>query len=162
MKSPRGAGRSGARSLARLAAVPAVYQMVQAEQPAVAVVQEFLDLRLEEDQDGFTLKGLDAGLFRRLVEGVGANRVEVDNLVSAVLAENWPIERLERVLRCLFEVAAYEMAYLDETPAKVVISEYVALAEDFFEGQAPKLVNAALDRLARELRPEDFPALAEG
>ncbi|MCA8884430.1 MAG: transcription antitermination factor NusB, partial [Rhodobacteraceae bacterium] len=43
------------------------------------------------------------------------------------------------------------------TPPKVVISEFVALAEAFFpEGREPKFVNAVLDHMAREARPEAF------
>ena len=43
------------------------------------------------------------------------------------------------------------------TPPKVIITEYVDVARAFFEGSdEPKFVNAVLDHMAREARPESF------
>jgi N utilization substance protein B len=44
-----------------------------------------------------------------------------------------------------------------EAPPKVVITEYVDVARAFFpEGREPKFVNAVLDHMAREAKPEAF------
>ena len=59
-------------------------------------------------------------------------------------------------LRGLFRAAGAEMTQSD-TPPKVVISEFVDVARAFFpEGREPKFVNAVLDHMAREARPEAF------
>jgi N utilization substance protein B len=43
------------------------------------------------------------------------------------------------------------------TPPKVAIIEYVHIAQAFFpEGRESKFVNAVLDHMAREARPEAF------
>ena len=39
-----------------------------------------------------------------------------------------------------------------------MINEYLDVAHGFFTGEEPRMVNGMLDRLARELRPGDFPA----
>ena len=45
------------------------------------------------------------------------------------------------------------------TPPKVTITEYVDVAKAFFpEGKEAKFVNAVLDHMAREAKPEAFPA----
>ena len=41
----------------------------------------------------------------------------------------------------------------DPAPVGVLINEYLDVAHGFFSGDEPKMVNALLDRLARELRP---------
>ena len=42
-------------------------------------------------------------------------------------------------------------------PPRVIISEYVDVARAFFpDGKEPKFVNAVLDHMARELRPDAF------
>ena len=46
-------------------------------------------------------------------------------MLSAVLAEDWPVERLELLLRVILRAGAYELAFKAETPARVVISEYL-------------------------------------
>jgi N utilization substance protein B len=44
-----------------------------------------------------------------------------------------------------------------DTPPKVVIVEYVDVARAFFpEGREPKFVNAVLDHMAREAKPDAF------
>ena len=43
-----------------------------------------------------------------------------------------------------------------DVPAKVVIDEYVAIARDFFSGDEPGFVNAALDAIARRKRAQEF------
>jgi N utilization substance protein B len=46
-----------------------------------------------------------------------------------------------------------------DTPPKVVITEFVDVAKAFFpDGKEPKFVNAVLDHMAREARPEAFKA----
>ena len=59
-------------------------------------------------------------------------------------------------MRGLFRAGGAEMTR-GETPPKVVISEYVEIARAFHpEGKEPKFVNAVLDHMAREARPEAF------
>jgi N utilization substance protein B len=56
----------------------------------------------------------------------------------------------------LFRAAGGELQ-AGQTPPKVVITEYVDVARAFFEGgKEPKFVNAVLDHMAHEARPEAF------
>jgi N utilization substance protein B len=59
-------------------------------------------------------------------------------------------------LRALFRAAGAELSEGD-APPKVVITEYVDVARAFFpETKEPKFVNAVLDFMAREIKPEAF------
>ena len=153
----RKSGKGGAKqSAARLAAVQALYQAELTGAPVEEVLAEFLALRLGEEIDGVSLAGADRGLLDLLVRGVGKERDELDDMLAAVLDENWPVERLETLLRILLRVGALELSRRPEAPVRVVVSEYVDLAGAFFGGKEPGLVNGVLDRLARALRPEAF------
>ena len=154
--SPRSSAKRKGRSAARLAAVQALYQVEIGEiRPEVAIL-DFLSNRVEEDLDGISLAGLDQSLFAELVRKVHADREPLDDMLSAVLAEDWPVERLDSVLRIILRAGAYELSDRPETPARTAISEYVDLAHAFFGGKEPGMANGVLDRLARSLRPEDF------
>ena len=60
------------------------------------------------------------------------------------------------MLRALFRAAGAELCHSD-TPPKVVINEFVDIARAFFpEGREPNFVNAVLDHMAREARPNAF------
>ncbi|MCH7796366.1 MAG: N utilization substance protein B, partial [Proteobacteria bacterium] len=87
-----------------------------------------------------------------------AERDALDDMLAAVLDENWPVERLEILLRIVMRAGAFELSRRPEVPARVVVAEYVDLAGAFFGGKEPGLVNGVLDRLARALRPEAFEA----
>ena len=145
------------RALARLAAVQALYQMELSEGSADAVIEEFLRHRMREDLDGLTLADLDETLFRDLIGGVAKEAEQLDDILSAVLAADWPVERLERILRVILRTGAFELEHYETTPVRVIIAEYVALTDDFFLGKEPAMVNGVLDRIARVLRPEEFP-----
>jgi N utilization substance protein B len=54
--------------------------------------------------------------------------------------------------------AAYELMFMEKVPARVAISEYVDVADAFFEKEEPRFVNGVLDRLARIRRPDEFKA----
>ena len=146
------------RSTARLAAVQALYQIEIAEGDADQVIAEFTGHRLGESVEGVKLPKPDASFFAELVQGVVRNRRDLDDMIAAVLTEDWTIERLEVLLCCLLRAGAHELADRTDIPARVVISEYVNLADAFYGEKETGLVNGLLDRLARELRPEELTA----
>ena len=72
------------------------------------------------------------------------------------LPADWPLARIDPVLRALMRAGTAELAMADGPPAKVVINEYLDVARSFFTGAEPGMANAMLDRLARLLRPGEF------
>jgi thiamine-monophosphate kinase len=152
----RRAGGGKKQSTARLAAVQALYQVEMTGASAEDVLAEFHDHRFEEEVDGIRLTAADRGLLEELVCGAAVERDELDDMLAAVLDEDWPVERLETLLRIVLRAGTWELSRRLETPGRVVIAEYVDLADAFFGGKEPGLVNGVLDRLARELRPEEF------
>jgi N utilization substance protein B len=157
-RSRIGRGGGARQSAARLAAVQALYQAELTGAPVETVLAEFLAHRLDEEVDGVSLAAADRGLLEFLVRGAGTKRDELDDMLAAVLDEDWPVERLETLLRILLRVGAHELSERRETPVRAVVSEYVDLAGAFFGGKEPGLVNGVLERLARALRPEAFEA----
>ena len=144
------------RSTARLAAVQALYQLEISGGDVEQVITEFAAHRLGESVDDVALVKPDPALFGELVRGVTLNRRDLDDMIAAVLVEDWTIERLETLLACILRAGAHELADRQETPARVIISEYVDLADAFYADKETGLVNGVLDRLARELRPSEL------
>ena len=81
-------------------------------------------------------------------------REDIDRGLSSALSADWPLERLEVILRAILRVAVYELLARPDVPARVIISEYLDIAHAFFAGKEPGLVNGVLDRLARSIRSE--------
>ncbi len=144
------------RSAARLYAVQALFQMEHSGQSADAVLREFEDHRLGARYDGDEYAEGDLDLFRALVDGAVNYQGRIDQMTDRALVEKWPIARIDPTLRAVFRAAGSEFIE-EKAPPKVVISEYVDVAKAFFpDGREPKFVNAVLDHMAREARPEAF------
>lgn len=144
------------KSAARLYALQALFQMEQSGQTSQQVVAEFLSHRFGAVYEGDEMIDGDIGLFRRLVEDAVNHQAGIDQMTDRALVAKWPIARIDPTLRGLFRAAGAEMTQSD-TPPKVVISEFVDIARAFFpEGREAKFVNAVLDHMAREARPEAF------
>lgn len=141
-----------ARSVARLAAVQALYQMEVSSAGAEAVIREFSEHRFDRDLEDMTLAGADEAFFADLVRGVVAHQGEVDKAVVRRLAQNWKLERIDATVRAILRAGAYELTHRADVPTEVVIDEYVELAKSFFEGPEPGFVNGALDGVAQDVR----------
>lgn len=141
-----------ARSVARLAAVQALYQMEVAGLGAEAVVREFRDHRFDRDMDGERLAGADEAWFADIVRGVAADQSAIDRRVKRRLAQDWRLERLDATVRAILRAGAFELMHKPEAPLEVVIDEYLEIAKSFFDGPEPGFVNAALDGVAADVR----------
>jgi N utilization substance protein B len=158
-RPPTGARK---RSVARLAAVQALYQIDLSSTPPDLVVAEFLKHRLGRDVDGDNYGEADAALFADIVKGATARREDLDRAISGVLTPDWPLDRLETVLRAVLRAGAYELLARPDVPARVIISEYLDVAHAFFAGKEPGLVNGVLDRLGHLLRSGDLDEGSRG
>ena len=143
-----------ARTVARLAAVQALDQMELAGEGVETVISEFSNHRFDSDIEGEPLAEADEEWFGDIVRGVIESQREIDAAVKARLASNWRLERLDATLRALLRSGAWELAHKPEVPREIVIDEYVELAKAFFDEADAKFVNAALDGVARDVRPK--------
>jgi transcription antitermination protein NusB len=146
------------RSVARLAAVQALYQMEVSSIGVEHVIREFTEHRFDRaldssDGEADTLATADEAFFAELVRGVVAQQGRVDAAIAKRLAENWRLERLDATVRAILRAGAYELAHRADVPTEVAIDEYVEIAKSFFEGVEPSFVNGALDGVARDVRP---------
>jgi len=143
------------RSLARLAAVQALYQVEMTGASARHVVDEFCANCHDGIFDGQSSEA-DLVKFEAIVLGVEERKSALDEHIAASLSQNWKLERLAAVLRAVLRAASFELVAAPDVPARVVINEYVDLAHAFFEGDEPGFVNGILDRLARVLRAPEM------
>ncbi|MEO9648897.1 MAG: transcription antitermination factor NusB [Roseobacter sp.] len=144
------------KSAARLYAVQALFQMEHSEQTIDLVRREFLDHRFGAVYEGQEMLDGDIELFGNVIEEAVNYQAPIDQMTDRALVAKWPLGRIDPTLRALFRAAGAELNNKN-TPPKVVISEYVDVARAFFEdGKEPKFVNAVLDHMAREARPEAF------
>ena len=144
------------KTAARLYAVQALFQMESSGQTVEAVKREFLDHRFGATYEGEELIDGDIDLFARLLDDAVNYQAPIDQMTDRALVAKWPIARIDPTLRALLRAAGAELRDT-ATPPKVVISQFVDVARAFFpEGKEASFVNAVLDHMAREARPDGF------
>jgi transcription antitermination protein NusB len=154
-RKPVGLGER--RSAARLAAVQALYQMDLTGKGLDSIILEFERHWMGKEIEGDQYKPSDGSLFRTIVQGVLDRQKLIDPTIDEMLSKGWPLKRIETVMRAILHAGAYELMLTPDVPVKVVISEYVDIARAFFEKEETSMVNAVLDRLAREARSGELP-----
>lgn len=144
------------KSAARLYAVQALFQMEHRGQTVESVVREFETHRFGAVYDGDEMAEGDPTHFRHLVDVAVNRQALIDQMTDRALVAKWPIDRIDPVLRAVFRAAGAELV-AERAPAKVVITEYVRLTQAFFpDGREARFVNAVLDHMARDFKPDSL------
>jgi N utilization substance protein B len=140
------------RSAARLAIVQALYQMEVAGKGLNEIFAEFEAHWIGREIEGVQYKPAEVSFFRDVLQGVLTDQVAIDRQIDRVLSGGWPLARLETVMRAALRAGAYELRARKDVPPRVVIKEYVDVAAAFFGPTESGMVNAVLDKIAREER----------
>ena len=144
--------RSKARSAARLAAVQALYQRQMEDTHLARLLDEFHQHRLGREIEDVHYAEAEVDFFDDVVSGVVARQDEIDALLTARLAENWSLERLDKTMLQILRAGTYELLARADVPTKSVISEYIDVAHAFFDEREAKFVNGVLDAVAKAVR----------
>ena len=144
------------RGAARLAAVQALYQMDIGGTGVLEIVAEYEEYRLGREIDGEIYLKADASWFRSIVAGVVRDQRKLDPMIGAALQDDWALSRLDSTVRAILRCGTFELLERKDVPIAVIVTEYVEIAKAFFEdNDEPKLVNAVLDRIAKQVRSPD-------
>jgi N utilization substance protein B len=130
------------RSRAREVALQLLFQ--RDHNPGVdrATIERFVHERLSE-------AGLEA-LCLTWYDGVVARAEEIDQRLSQA-AENWRLPRMAGVDRNVLRLGAFELLFVPETPANVVLDEAIELARRYGSAESPAFVNGVLDQIRRSI-----------
>lgn len=142
------------RRVARVAAVQTIYQAEVAKKPLAAVAKDMRNHYLGHAVDDMSLVA-DRRFYDTVLTAVEESGAKLIDLVQGALDKR-QFDRMELVLQAILVAGAAELFAISATPPKVAISEYVDIADDFFGRPEAALVNAALDRIARLVRPDEF------
>ena len=139
-----------------MAAVQAIFQWQEGEHAPAEIIDQFLKVRTGEQGEGGMRRDADRPLFKDVVEGTASHKDELEQTVSAALAENWSWGRIDRLVRAILLAGAYELVHRRDVPPKVAINEYVEIAHAFYDQRESTFVNSVLDRVARQERAADL------
>lgn len=131
------------RMAARLAALQSLYAAHVCEKmPA--------PLAAYTDEHGHQT-ATDDNLRDLLIQSVGRDKKKYDTLITANLYKK-KLPSLELLLLLILRCGCAELVACQDTATAVVISSYVELCKEFYEGKEVGFVNAVLDNIAKTLK----------
>lgn len=133
------------RHQARQAVVALLYADGFCEQSWVGVCEFFDSKRLRNEQRAFA---------ERLYMGVREHLTALDAYIQPFIKEN---DKVSSVERAILRLSAYEFLH-STTPKAVIINEAIEISKEFSSENAPKFINAVLDKL----KDSDFKGLCDG
>ncbi len=145
-KEPKTANK---RTIARLAAVQAIYQMDIGETSLETILAEFLDHRLGKEIEGDQYLPADHDFFSQILKGVIKYQLEIDPLIDNSLNEDWKVTQIDSTMRAILRAGIYELIFRKDIPKKVAINEYVEIAKSFFDEKTSGMINAVLDKISK-------------
>ncbi|WP_007027513.1 transcription antitermination factor NusB [Saccharomonospora iraqiensis] len=129
-------GAPGRRD-ARRRAVELLYEAAQRETDPRTLLAERVGATEVEAINDYTVT---------LVEGVGAHRERIDELL-AEHAQGWSLERMPPVDLAVLRVGLYELLWAGDVPDPVAIDQAVGLVRELSTDDSPRFVNGVLGRI---------------
>ena len=112
---------------------------------------KLIDAHMREQED---FAKCDAAHFDALLHGCISEAVDIDALLSKHVDRKTPM--LSPIEHGVLMIGVYELKHCIAIPYKVAINEAVELAKSFGGTDGHKYVNGVLDKLAKQLRPDEI------
>lgn len=133
-----------ARTAARIAAVQSLYEEEVNARPEGA--QKSYDERAKELAEMNEFHRINKKLFTSIFLKAMEEVANIDELIKANLSEKWSFDRIGGVMRGILRAAIAEYK-IGDVKKGLIISEYVGIAEGFYDEKEVKFVNAILDKV---------------
>lgn len=82
-----------------------------------------------------------------LIAGVQKNLLEINQVITEFLKQNWSLERLNKADLVIMQIAVFEIKFITETPDKVAVNEALELAKEFSDEKSRRFINGILSNL---------------
>ena len=86
----------------------------------------------------------------QLVQTVFDKKEQIDELLKKC-SDNWSLSRMAIIDRNLLRLAACEIMFNKDIPAKAVIDEAIEIAKKYGSSDSSSFINGVLDRISKEI-----------
>ena len=99
-------------------------------------------------------KNINKSFFLKIFNNFCEKKISIDELISKNLNGKWSLARLPLVISAVLSVAVSEIILFPKTSIKIIVSEYLEIAESFHNIDEIKFINAILDKIYKEIHGE--------
>ena len=122
------------------------------QNPRVIVVQKLYSHHLNKDTELIFPKHRYKKFIKDVVNGTIERRELIQELMNKEFKEDINEKRTELIIKLMIMAALYEFMYMHKIPVKVVISEYLKVADFFVQDSQKGFLNAILDKASKIAR----------
>ena len=123
--------------------------------PRVIVVQKLYGHHLNKDSELIFPKHRYKKFIKDVVNGTIERKELIQDLMNKELKDDINENRTELMIKLMIMAAIYEFMYMHKTPVKVIISEYLKVADFFVQDSEKSFLNAILDKVSKITRAEN-------
>jgi N utilization substance protein B len=125
------------------------------QNPRVIVIQKLYSHHLNQDSEITFPKHRYKKFIKDVVNGTIERKELIQNLIDKELKEAINENKTELMLKLMIMAAIYEFMFMHKTPIKVVISEYLKVADFFVQESQKEFLNAILEKASKVSRNEN-------
>ena len=123
--------------------------------PRVIVVQKLYGHHLNKDSELIFPKHRYKKFIKDVVNGTIERKELIQDLMNKELKDDINENKTELMIKLMIMAAIYEFMYMHKTPVKVIISEYLKVADFFVQDSQKSFLNAILDKVSKITRAEN-------
>ena len=120
--------------------------------PRVIVVQKLYGNHLNKESKITFPKHRYRKFIKDVVNGVIERKELIEDLMNKELKDDINENRTELMIKLMIMAALYEFMYMHKIPVKVVITEYLKVADFFVRDTQKAFLNAILDKVSKVAR----------
>lgn len=109
-------------------------------------VEEAMEVFVDNYEDN--IKELDLDYIKNLLNGVEANKEEIDKIIEKNL-QNWKLDRISKVNLTILRLGVYEIAFDENVPKKVALNEAIELGKLYSDQKSVSFINGVLDKVLK-------------
>ena len=123
--------------------------------PRVIVVQKLYGHHLNKDSELIFPKHKYKKFIKDVVNGTIERKEYIQDLINKELKDDINENKTELMIKLMIMAALYEFMYMHKIPIKVIISEYLKVADFFVQDSQKSFLNAILDKASKLARTEN-------
>ena len=123
--------------------------------PRVIVMQKLYSYHLNKDSEIIFPKHRYKKFIKDVVNGTIERREYIQDLMNRELKDDINENKTELMIKLMIMAALFEFMYMHKIPIKVIISEYLKVADFFVQDSQKSFLNAILDKASKLARTEN-------
>ena len=138
---------SNIKSFQRLLVVQALYELSINENRSQTPINEIFANIVEQTDYKKKMNNTNLKFAEKIYAGVTENIDEINKILKVSMNKKVKINTMDKLLISIFRSAIYEILFSENVTKKIVISEYLLIANHFFGNNETAFINGVLDNL---------------